>query len=295
MSILIDKDTRVIIQGLSGHQAQFDTQGSLAYGTKVVGGVVPGRKGETVLEIPIYNTVAEAVSATGATASVVYVPAMGTKDAIIEAVYAGIKLVVIITEKVPVRDFAEAYAIACQHGTRLMGPNCNGIIAPGKTKLGILGNSPRHFMPGPVGCLSRSGGMNHEIPNLLTRAGIGQSTCVSIGGDLMIGMTFREGLELFAEDDETRAVTMFGEPGGSLEEEVAEVVQAGMFTKPIVAYVSGMFMENMPESMPFGHAGALIERGMGKPSEKKRILAEAGVHVVDRLSDIPEVIRPLLN
>lgn len=294
MSILIDQDTRVVVQGLSGHQAQFDTQGSIDYGTKIVAGVVPGRKGQTVLGIPIYNTVAQAVSATGATASVIYVPAKGTKDAIVEAVYAGLSLVVIITEKVPARDFAEAYAIATCYGTRLMGPNCNGIIAPGKSKIGILGNAPQYFTPGPVGCLSRSGGMNHEIPNLLTRANIGQSTCVSIGGDLMIGMTFREGLELFADDDETRAVTLFCEPGGRMEEDVAEFIQAGLFSKPVVAFISGKFMENMPESMPFGHAGALIERGVGNPSEKKKILKKAGVHVVDRLSDIPYAIGALL-
>lgn len=295
MSILVNGETRVIIQGLSGFQAQFDTRGSLAYGTRVVGGVVPGRKGEKILDLPIFNTVAEAVATTGADASVIYVPAMGAKDAIIEAAYAGIKLVVIITEKVPVRDFAEAYHISKKRGTRLLGPNCNGIISPGKTKLGILGNAPKYFIPGPVGCLSRSGGMNHEIPNLLTRSGIGQSTCVSIGGDLMIGSTFRECLELFEADPETEVVSLFCEPGGAMEEEVAESVRAGKFSKPLIAYVSGMFMETMPESMPFGHAGALIERGMGRPSEKKRILAEAGVRVVDRLSDIPDVVKSLFE
>ncbi len=294
MSILIDENTRVVIQGLSGHQAQFDTKGSLAYGTEVVAGVVPGRRGQSVLGLPVYNTVAEAVTECGADASVIYVPAQGAKDAVLEAVYAGIKLVLIITEKIPFRDFSEAFYIAQSRGVRLIGPNSNGIISPAKSKMGILGNAPQYFMPGPVGILSRSGGMNHEIPNLLTRAGIGQSTCVSIGGDLMVGTTFREGLELFEQDPDTRAVVMYCEPGGRMEEEAANFIRSGGFSKPVVAFVAGMFMENMPQGMPFGHAGAIIEQDRGRPSAKKKILAEAGVRVAERMSDIPELLAPLV-
>jgi len=295
MSILIDENTRVVIQGLSGHQAQFDTKGSLAYGTRVVAGVVPGRKGQTVLDLPIYNTVAEAVTEHGANASVIYVPAQGAKDAILEAVYAGIKLVLIITEKIPFRDFSEAFHIAKSRGVRLIGPNSNGIISPSKSKMGILGNAPQYFMPGPVGVLSRSGGMNHEIPNLLTRAGIGQSTCVSIGGDLMIGTSFREGLELFEQDPETLAVVMYCEPGGRMEEDAANFIRSNGSSKPVVAFVAGMFMENMPQGMPFGHAGAIIEQDMGKPSVKKKVLTEAGGRVAERMNDIPELIAKLIS
>lgn len=295
MSILIDENTRVVIQGLSGHQAQFDTKGSLAYGTRVVAGVVPGRKGQTVLDLPIYNTVAKAVIEHGANASVIYVPAQGAKDAILEAVYAGIKLVLIITEKIPLRDFSEAFHIAKSRGVRLIGPNSNGIISPSKSKMGILGNAPQYFIPGPVGVLSRSGGMNHEIPNLLTRAGIGQSTCVSIGGDLMIGTSFREGLELFEQDTKTRAVVMYCEPGGRMEEDAANFIRSNGFSKPVVAFVAGMFMENMPQGMPFGHAGAIIEQDMGKPSAKKKVLTDAGAHVAERMTDIPELIANLMS
>ena len=213
MSILIDKNTRFVVQGLSGHQATFDTKGALAYGSNVVAGVVPGRKGEKVLDIPMYNTVEEAVQQQGAEASVIYVPARGGKDAILEAAAAGIQLVVVVTEKIPYRDFAEAYDIAKSKVMRIIGPNSNGLISPGKSKLGILGNDPRYFTPGNVGVLSRSGGMNHEICNLLTKAGIGQSTAISIGGDPMVGFSFKDGLKLYQEDEETAAVAFYCEPG----------------------------------------------------------------------------------
>lgn len=294
MSILIDQNTRIIIQGLSGHQAQFDTKRSLAYGSKVVAGVVPGREGQTVLGLPIYNTVEKAVTRHGANASVIYVPAQGAKDAILEAAYAGIKLIVIITEKIPLRDFSEAFHIARSRGVCLIGPNSNGIISPGKCKMGILGNAPQYFMPGPVGIVSRSGGMTHEFSNLLTRAGIGQSTCISIGGDMIIGTTFREVLQLFEQDPETHAVVMYCEPGGRMEEDAASFIRSNGFSKPVVAFVGGMFMENMPQGMPFGHAGAIIEHDMGKPSVKKKILAEAGVRVAERMAHVPELIKILI-
>jgi succinyl-CoA synthetase alpha subunit len=295
MSILIDENTRVVVQGLTGHQAQFDTSYGLDYGTKVVAGVVPGREGQRILCIPIYNTVARAVRECGANASVLYVPAAGAKDAILEAVYAGIQLVVIITEKVPYRDFSEAFQSAKSRGVRLIGPNCNGLISPGKCKMGILGNPGYYFKEGPVGVLSRSGGLNHEIGNLLTKAGIGQSTVVSVGGDPMIGTTFREGLELFEKDNQTKAVVLFCEPGGRMEEDAATFIHQGGFSKPVVAYVAGEFMEHLPEGMPFGHAGAIIERGFGRPSAKKAALSAAGVTVVDHLDQIPAVIEQRLS
>jgi len=295
MSILVDEKTKVVVQGLTGYQAQFDSKHCLSYGTKIVGGVVPGRSGEQVMDLPLFNTMADAVAATGANTSVVYVPARGAMDAILEAAYAGIKLVSVITEKIPYADFSKAYHIARKLGTRIMGPNSNGIISPGKSKIGILGNDPRFFMPGSVGIISRSGGMNHELGNLLTREGIGQSTCVSIGGDPMVGSTIREMLELFEKDAETSLVVLYCEPGGRMEEDAADLVRSKGFTKPVIAYVSGVFMEEMPEGVPFGHAGAIIEGGVGRPTKKKEILAEAGVHIVERVSDIPGIIQKILS
>lgn len=295
MSILLDRNTRIVIQGLSGHQARFDTERALKYGARVVAGVVPGRKGERVLGLPVYNTVAEALDRHQARASALYVPGRGAKDAILEAASAGVELVIVITEKIPLRDFAEAYHLARARGARVIGPNCNGVISPGKSKMGILGNAPQFFSPGPVGVISRSGGMNHEICNLLTRSGLGQSTCVSIGGDPMIGSTLRDILALFQGDEETRAVVYYGEPGGRMEEDAAEFIRQGGFTKPVVAFIAGMFMERMPQGMPFGHAGAIIERGAGLPSTKKKILSEAGVHVAERLRDIPRLVSHLIN
>ena len=295
MSILVDEKTKVVVQGLTGYQAQFDSKHCLSYGTKIVGGVVPGRAGEQVMDLPLFNTMEDAVAATGANTSVVYVPAKGAMDAILEAAYAGIKLVSVITEKIPYADFSKAYHIARKLGTRIMGPNSNGIISPGKSKIGILGNDPRFFMQGSVGIISRSGGMNHELGNLLTREGIGQSTCVSIGGDPMVGSTIREMLELFEKDPETSLVVLYCEPGGRMEEDAADLVRSKGFTKPVIAYVSGVFMEEMPEGVPFGHAGAIIEGGVGRPTKKKEILAEAGVHVVERVSDIPSLLKQLIR
>lgn len=295
MSILLDENSRVVVQGLSGYQAQFDTKYGIEYGTNILAGVVPGREGQTVLGLPIYNSVKQAVVNHNVDTSAIYIPARGAKDAILEAIYAGIKLIVIVTEMIPLRDFAEVHRIARSHNVRLIGPNCNGIISPGKAKILILGNDSRFFTPGPVGVLSRSGGMNHEVSNLLTINGIGQSTCVSIGGDVMVGTTFREGLELFEKDDETKLVLMYCEPGGRMEEDAAKFILDGGFTKPVVAFVVGQFMEKLPEGMPFGHAGAIIEGGVGKPSVKKKILAEAGVHVANRLNDIPNIVNSLLN
>jgi succinyl-CoA synthetase alpha subunit len=295
MSILIDENSTVVIQGLSGFQARFDTEGSIRYGTKVVAGVVPGRKGERVLGLPIYNSVSEAARKHQPDVAVIYVPAKGTKDAICEAVHAGIKLVLTLTEKVPFRDFSEAYRISQLQGARLLGPNCNGVISPGRSKIGILGNDPRYFKPGPVGILSRSGGMIHEICNLLTRAGIGQSTAVSIGGDPMVGTSFLDGLELFEADDETEAVVLYCEPGGRMEEDAAEFIGSRKFSKPVAAFIAGKFVESMPGGTPFGHAGAIIEGGRGKPSTKIEAFKRAGVQIAERLDDIPDIVKVMLK
>jgi succinyl-CoA synthetase alpha subunit len=284
-----------VVQGLSGFQAKFDTEGSQRYGSTVVAGVVPGRKGQTILGLPMYNTVKEAVVKEGAEATVIYVPAAGAKDAILEAADAGIKLAVVVSEKVPYRDFAEAYCIASNKGMRIIGPNSNGLISSGKAKMGILGNDDRYFAPGNVGVLSRSGGMNHEICNLLVRSGLGQSTAISIGGDPMVGLSFKEGLELFQEDDDTKAVAMYCEPGGRMEEVAAEFVKSGGFTKPVVAFIAGKFMETMPEGTPFGHAGAIIEGGSGKPTTKIRVMEEAGITVARRMDDIPGLIKEMIT
>lgn len=295
MSILIDKNTTVVIQGLSGFQARFDTEGCLRYGTRVVAGVVPGREGEHVLGLPVYNSVSEAARNHRPDVSVIYVPANGAKDAICEAAHSGIKIILTLTEKIPSRDFSEAYRIAKLHGARLLGPNCNGVISPGRSKIGILGNDPRFFKPGPVGLLSRSGGMIHEICNLLTKAGVGQSTAVSIGGDPMVGTSFSDGLTLFESDDETRAVVMYCEPGGRMEEDAAELIASKKFSKPVVAFVAGKFIESMPAGTPFGHAGALIEGGRGKPSAKIEALKRAGVTIAERLDDIPDIVQAKLQ
>jgi succinyl-CoA synthetase alpha subunit len=295
MSILIDKNTTVVIQGLSGFQARFDTEGSLRYGTKVVAGVVPGREGESVLGLPVYNTVSDAARKHQPDVSVVYVPANGAKDAICEAAHAGIKIILTLTEKIPSRDFSEAYRIAKLHGARILGPNCNGVISPGSSKIGILGNDPRFFKPGPVGVLSRSGGMIHEICNLLTRAGIGQSTAVSIGGDPMVGTSFSDGLKLFEADHETEAVVLYCEPGGRMEEDAAELIAGKKFSKPVVAFIAGKFVEFMPAGTPFGHAGALIEGGRGKPSAKIEALKRAGVQIAERIDDIPDIVKKMLK
>lgn len=294
MSILIDENTKVIVQGITGYQAQFDSNICIEYGTKIVAGVVPGREGQEIMGIPIFNTMERAVEAVDANTSVVYIPAANAMDAILEAIYAGIKLVQVITEKIPYSDFSKVYKIAQKFNTRINGPNSNGIISPGKSKIGMLGNDPRFFTKGPVGVISRSGGMTHELGNLLTNEKIGQSTCVSIGGDPMVGITICDALELFQNDDETKIVLIYCEPGGRMEEDAAELIKAKGFSKPVIAYIAGQFMENMPEGLPFGHAGAIIEGGVGKPSQKKMKFEEAGVHVAERVKEIPAIIRELL-
>ena len=295
MGILLDASTKVIVQGITGAQAQADSKFCLEYGTNIVAGVAPGRAGQTVHVIPVYDTVRDALREHDATFSILYVPAGRVKDAALEAIDGGIAMIQIISEGVPYRDFSTIYHAAERAGARVNGPNSNGIITVGQAKIGIVGNGSWCFQTGRIGIVSRSGGMTHEIGWELVRAGMGVSTCVSIGGDYMIGLSFRDVLELFADDPGTDAVVMLCDPGGVYEEEAAAFIRSGAYAKPVAAYIGGRFIEEMPRGVSFGHAGAMIEGESGRPSHKERILREAGVHIADTIAAIPPLLVAALN
>jgi len=289
MSILIDKNTKVICQGFTGSQGTLHSEQAIAYGTKMVGGVTPGKGGTQHLGLPVFNTVAEAVAATGATASVIYVPAAFCKDSILEAANNGIQLIVCITEGVPTLDMLEC-KIACDNlGVRLIGPNCPGVITPGECKIGIM---PGHIhLPGKVGIVSRSGTLTYEAVKQTTDAGFGQSTCVGIGGDPIPGSSFIDILRLFQDDPKTEAIVMIGEIGGSAEEEAAAFIKANV-TKPVVSYIAGV---TAPKGKRMGHAGAIISGGKGTADEKFAALEDAGVKTVRSLAEIANGLRAVTN
>jgi len=280
MSILINKDTKVICQGFTGTQGTFHSQQALEYGTQMVGGVTPEKGGTVHLGLPVFNTVQEAVKATGADTSVIYVPAQFCKDSILEAAFAGIKLIVCITEGVPTLDMLLVKHKCDELGVRLIGPNCPGVITPGECKIGI---QPGYIhQPGKVGIVSRSGTLTYEAVKQTTDAGFGQSTCVGIGGDPIPGSSFVDMLELFEQDEQTEAIVMIGEIGGTAEEEAAVYIKQHV-TKPVVAYIAGV---TAPPGKRMGHAGAIIAGGKGSAEDKFAALEDAGVTTVRSLAEI---------
>jgi succinyl-CoA synthetase alpha subunit len=298
VAILADETTRIIIQGITGREASAATRDSLAYGAKVVAGVTPGKGGTEVYGVPVYDTVRTALAAHPADASVVSVPAPFARDAALEALENGIRLVVILTERIPRRDVVEVLGRARELRARVIGPNSLGVISPERTRVGMVGGRAtdvrKAYMRGPVGILSRSGGMTTELANLLSLHGIGQSTCVSIGGDPIVGSTYADLTRLFETDAETRAVVIFGEPGGGQEEALADYVAGRSPRVPIIAFIAGRFADEMP-GVRFGHAAAIVEGGHGSTREKIRRLRRAGVVVAEEFSEIVELVNRFLR
>src|SRR5512132_947352 len=288
MSVLVDQNTRLLFQGFTGKEGTFHAQQAIAYGTQVVGGVVPGKGGAKHLDLPVFDTVATAVKETGANASVIFVPPPYAADAIMEAADAGIAVVVCITEGIPALDMVKVWDFLQGKQTRLIGPNCPGIISPGKCKIGIM---PGHIhLEGHVGVVSRSGTLTYEAVGQLTALGIGQSTCIGIGGDPIIGTNHTDALELFNEDPDTHAIIMIGEIGGNAEETAAAYVKENV-KKPVIGFVAG---QTAPPGRRMGHAGAIIAGGSGKASDKIKAMEEAGITVCSSPADIGEKIQSRL-
>lgn len=285
MGILVHRDTRVLCQGITGKAGQFHTQSCLAYGTQVVGGVTPGKGGTTVLGLPVFDTVAEAVEQTGADASMIFVPAPFTADAILEAVDAGIRLIVAITEGVPVLDMVPVYDIVRRRGVTLIGPNCPGIITAGECKIGIMPGYIHH--PGTVGVMSRSGTLTYEAVWQTTQLGLGQTTCVGLGGDPIVGTSFVDLLGQFEADPATESLLLIGEIGGGSEEEAAAYIQDHV-TKPVAAFIAG---RTAPPGKRMGHAGAIISGGKGTAAEKIAALRSAGIEVADSPADMGAAVQ----
>jgi succinyl-CoA synthetase alpha subunit len=288
MSIYINKDTRVLVQGITGKQGSFHTSQMLAYGTKIVGGISPGKGGQTVEGVPVYDTVFAAVEKEQADAAILFIPAPFAKDAAFEALDAGVKVIVLIPEHIPLHDAMDIMAYAGQKGAVVVGPNTFGLVSSGASKIGIMPN--QYFIPGPVGIVSRSGTLCYEIVGHMTESGIGTTTVVGLGGDRVVGLHFTDVLKEFEKDEATKAVILVGEIGGSSEEEAAAYIASSM-SKPVVAYLAG---RSAPPGKRMGHAGAIIERGRGTFESKVKALTAAGVKVADLPMDVPPLIKDFL-
>jgi succinyl-CoA synthetase alpha subunit len=298
MSILISKDTRFLIQGITGREAVNLTRENLDYGARIVGGVTPGRAGRDVYGVPVYDCVRDVVEKQGPVeGAIVSVPPAFARDAVFEALENGVTLVVVVTENIPRKDVAQMVELARLRGARIIGPNCLGIISPGEAKMGGVGgpaaNTRQAYRKGHIGIMSRSGGMTTEIASTLTAAGLGQSTCVSIGGDAIVGTTYAELMPLFEADPETHAIAIYSEPGGRMEAELAEWVREHRSRLPIVAFMAGRFMDEM-KGMRFGHAGTIVEGKEDTTAEKIARMEAAGISVAERIEEIPELIRKRL-
>lgn len=285
MAILVDRSTRLLVQGFTGSEGTFHSEQMIEYGTSIVGGVTPGKGGQKHLDLPVFNTVREAVENEGANASIIFVPPPFAADAILEAAEAGIKVIVCITEGIPVRDMIPAYHYVRKQGALLVGPNCPGITTPGQAKVGIM--PAMIFKEGPIGVVSRSGTLTYEAVDQLSRQGLGQSTAVGIGGDPVIGTRFIDSLELFEHDDETEAIVLIGEIGGTAEEEAAEYIREHM-SKPVFAFIAGL---TAPPGRRMGHAGAIISGGKGTAADKFAALESAGAVIVKNPAVIGETVR----
>jgi succinyl-CoA synthetase alpha subunit len=298
MAILVDKQTTIIVQGITGREAASFTKDSIDYGAKIVGGVTPGKGGQEVFGLPVTDTVKELTDRFKVDAAIVSVPAPFVKDAAFEAIENGIKTVLVVTERVPRGDVVQIVDLCRIRGARLIGPNSLGVISPGKSRLGMVGGPAadvrKSYTEGPVGVMSRSGGMTTEIANLLTVAGVGQSTCVSVGGDPIVGSQFADLLELFEEDPETRALVLFTEPGGAMESALAKRLEAKPTRLPIFCFIAGRFADNMP-GVRFGHAATLVSSAADTTTAKTRVLTEAGVHVVEGLDELAKRVKSSLE
>ena len=298
MAILADENIRVVVQGITGREASTFTKDMLDYGTRVVAGVTPGKLGQTVHGVAVYDTVRQALKEHPAQASVISVPPALVKDAVIEALENGIELVVVVSERVPRKDTIEFLEVARENNARVIGPNTLGLISPEKIKLGMaggpVGDVNKAYRPGYVGIASRSGGMTTEVANLLTANGIGQSTCIGIGGDPVVGSNFLDLIPLFENDPETKAVVLFSEPGGVIEEKLCEVVIAEKFKTPIIAFIAGRFVDDMP-GVRFGHAATIVEGERGTTKSKISMFNTAGIRVAESFSDIARIAREYIG